>query len=95
MRTPTGSSAPVDPHAAERAARDRERLLRETKRMASLAGASATSSAGSKRGRDEGDDSRRNSRRKGRRGEVVSMDDEEERMRRLEAERESARFRDD
>jgi len=90
VRTPTGSAPPADPHAAERAARDRERLLRETRRMASLAGA-----AGAKRSRDEGDESRRSSRRKGRRGEVVSVDDEEERMRRLEAERESARFRDD
>jgi hypothetical protein len=79
----------VDPHAAERAARDRERLLEQTRRLASL---------GVKRGRgdDAADDSsRRSSRRKGRRGEVVGVDDEEERMRRLEAEREAARFRDD
>jgi hypothetical protein len=79
----------LDPHAAERAARDRERLLEQTRRLASL---------GVKRGRSDDaadDSSRRSSRRKGRRGEVVSADDEEERMRRLEAEREAARFRDD
>ncbi|RKU41245.1 hypothetical protein DL546_002695 [Coniochaeta pulveracea] len=79
----------LDPHAAERAARDRERLLEQTRRLASL---------GVKRGRSDDaadDSSRRSSRRKGRRGEVVSAEDEEERMRRLEAEREAARFRDD
>jgi hypothetical protein len=57
--------------------------------MANLAGI-----VGSKRGREDNDDSRRN-RRKGRRGEVVSGGDEEERMSRLEAERESARYRED
>jgi len=79
----------ADPHAAERAARDRERLLKETRRMASLAGL-----AGAKRSRgaDEvGDDLRKSSRRKGRRGEVVA-EDEEERMKRLEAERERERY---
>lgn len=79
----------MDPHAAERAARDRERLLRETKRMASLTGL-----AGAKRSRgaDEvGDDSRRSSRRKGRRGEVVE-EDKEEVLRRSEVERERERF---
>lgn len=91
----TGPTA-ADPHAAEREARNRERLLKETRRMATLA--SLGGPAGAKRGR--GDDTgesgeRRSSRRKGRRGEVVSVDDEEERMRRLEEERESARFRDD
>lgn len=89
--------AAQDPHAAEREARNRERLLKEARKMASLAG--LTGLAGAKRGRggDEegGHGERRSSRRKGRRGEVVSVDEEEERMRRLEAERESARFRDD
>ena len=85
--TPVTGPASADPHAAERSARDRERLLKETRRMAmaGLAGAKRS------RGGDElGDDSRKSSRRKGRRGEVV-MEDEEERMRRLEAERERER----
>lgn len=82
----SAKASPTDPHADERARRDRERLLKETQKMASLAGL-----AGGKRGRDDGEDGRR-SRRKGRRGEVVSVEDEEERMRRLEAEREGARW---
>jgi hypothetical protein len=86
MRPPSGPAG-SDPHAADRAARDRERLLKETQKMASLA-----SLAGGKRSRgDDGDDGRR-SRRKGRRGDVVSVGDEEERMKRLEAEREGARW---
>jgi len=55
--------------------------------MASLAGL-----AGGKRSRgaeDVGDDSRRSSRRKGRRGEAVSVEDEDARMRRVEAERDA------
>lgn len=74
-----------DIHAQERAARDRERLLKETRRMASL-----TNMTGVKRGRDEGDDEGRR-RRKARRGDVMGGD-EEERMRRLEREREQARY---
>lgn len=89
--TPATGSTSADPHAAERAARDRERLLKETRRMASL-----TSLAGAKRSRgaeEAGNDSRRSSRRKGRGGEVVAGDEsEEERMRRLEAERERERY---
>jgi hypothetical protein len=56
--------------------------------------ASLTGLAGAKRGRDrdEGGDDSRKSRRKGRRGEMVSIDDEEERMKRLETEREQARY---
>ena len=68
--------------AAERAARDRERLLSETRKMAAF---------GVKRGRDDGDDARR-ARRKGHRGQVVNAADEEERMQRMEREREAARY---
>ncbi|KAK4156054.1 ras family-domain-containing protein [Chaetomidium leptoderma] len=113
LATPTPTSATAaagatttsaDPHAAERAARDRERLLRETRRMASFTGLAA---GGGKRARDrdggEDDGVRKSSRRKGRRGEVVGGgssgaggggEDEggEERMRRLEEEREKARY---
>ncbi|KAK4106686.1 hypothetical protein N658DRAFT_555499 [Parathielavia hyrcaniae] len=45
--TSNNNSSSGDAHAAERAARDRERLLRETRRMASLTGL-----AGSKRSRE-------------------------------------------
>ncbi|KAH8894764.1 hypothetical protein GQ53DRAFT_62025 [Thozetella sp. PMI_491] len=82
LRAPSGPTTAPDPHAAERAARDRERLLSETRKLAAF---------GAKRGRDEGDDGRR-SRRKGHRGQVVSVGDEEERMRRMEREREAARY---
>lgn len=76
----------------EREARNRERLLKEAQRMAGLA-----SVAGSKRGRDEaGDDNNNNGSRKdrrtSRRGEAREHGDEEERMRRLEAEREGGRW---
>ncbi|OHE95646.1 pre-mRNA-splicing factor 38B [Colletotrichum orchidophilum] len=81
-----------DAHALEREARDRERLLKETQRMAGLAGF-----AGAKRSRDEssgggGGDEGKRSRRKGRRSEAISIDEEEERMRRMEAEREGSRW---
>ncbi|KAL1868660.1 hypothetical protein VTK73DRAFT_3576 [Phialemonium thermophilum] len=91
-RRASSSTQVVDIHAAERAARDRERLLKETRRMASLAGAAPTTT---KRGRGEGSQESRRRRRKARKGEPVGIEDEEERMRRLEAERESARFRGD
>ncbi|KAK8124709.1 uncharacterized protein PG998_000468 [Apiospora kogelbergensis] len=81
----TSSSSGKDPHTLEREARDRERLLKEAQRMAGMAGL-----AGLKRSRDAGDD-RVGGRRKSRRSEAV-YDDEEERMRRLEAERESGRW---
>ncbi|KAI1490045.1 hypothetical protein F5X96DRAFT_638098 [Biscogniauxia mediterranea] len=74
-----------DPHTLEREARDRERLLKEAQRIAGLAGRS-----GVKRSREGGDD--RGSRRKSRRSEAVSMDEGEDRMRRLEAEREGRRW---
>ncbi|KAI2618662.1 hypothetical protein GGS26DRAFT_574072 [Hypomontagnella submonticulosa] len=75
-----------DPHTSEREARDRERLLKEAQRMATIVGRST----GVKRSREGGDD--RGGRRKSRRSEAVTMDDEESRMRRLEAEREGRRW---
>ncbi|KAI1496724.1 hypothetical protein F5X99DRAFT_58744 [Biscogniauxia marginata] len=79
-------SAPAkDPHTLEREARDRERLLKEAQRIAGLTGRS-----GMKRSREGGDD--RGSRRKSRRSEAVSMEDEEDRLSRLEAEREGRRW---
>ncbi|KAI0145951.1 hypothetical protein F4776DRAFT_674631 [Hypoxylon sp. NC0597] len=81
---PGGSTK--DPHTLEREARDRERLLKEAQRMATIAGRTT----GVKRSRDGGDD--RGGRRKSRRSEAVNMGDEEERMRRLEAEREGRRW---
>ncbi|KAH9884451.1 hypothetical protein F4778DRAFT_763117 [Xylariomycetidae sp. FL2044] len=76
-----------DPHALEREARDRERLLKETQRLAGLTGGRK----GAKRSRDDGGEDR-GGRRKSRRSEAVSMEDEEGRMRRLEAEREGRRW---
>lgn len=81
---PTGPTK--DPHTLEREARDRERLLKEAQRMAVIAGRST----GVKRSREGGDD--RGGRRKSRRSEAVNMEDEEERMSRLEAEREGRRW---
>ncbi|CAM1502922.1 Fc.00g076980.m01.CDS01 [Cosmosporella sp. VM-42] len=76
-----------DPHTLEREARDRERLLKEAQRIAGLAG------GWNKRGReDDGESGSRKGRRTGRRSEAVSGGDEEERMRRLEAEREGGRW---
>jgi hypothetical protein len=60
-------------------------LLKEAQRMAGLAGL-----AGSKRSRDDADDGGRKGRRS-RRNDVVDGDSEE-RMRRLEAEREGGRW---
>ncbi len=48
VRVASGPAAPQDPHAAERAARDRERLLKETRRIASLASLAGASVAGTK-----------------------------------------------
>ncbi|KAI1105913.1 hypothetical protein F4804DRAFT_90211 [Jackrogersella minutella] len=75
-----------DPHTLEREARDRERLLKEAQRMATIAGRTS----GVKRSREGGDD--RGGRRKSRRSEAVNTEDEEARMRRLEAEREGRRW---
>lgn len=82
------SNVPMkDPHQLEREARDRERLLKETQRMAAITGRGG----GVKRSRESGDD-RGGSRRKSRRSEAVNGEDEEGRMRRLEAEREGRRW---
>lgn len=75
-------STPKDPHTLEREARNRERLLKEAQRMAM---------AGSKHSREEGDDGGRKGRRTSRRSDARDGDDEE-RMRRLEAEREAGRW---
>ncbi|KAI0383017.1 hypothetical protein F5Y04DRAFT_251657 [Hypomontagnella monticulosa] len=83
---PASGASTKDPHTLEREARDRERLLKEAQRMATIVGRSA----GVKRGREGGDD--RGGRRKSRRSEAVTMEDEESRMRRLEAEREGPRW---
>ncbi|KAI1144053.1 hypothetical protein F5Y05DRAFT_363476 [Hypoxylon sp. FL0543] len=82
----TSGGSTKDPHTLEREARDRERLLKEAQRMATIAGRTT----GVKRSRDGGDD--HGGRRKSRRSEAVNMEDEEERMRRLEAEREGRRW---
>ncbi|KAI1333794.1 hypothetical protein F5Y15DRAFT_404015 [Xylariaceae sp. FL0016] len=82
-----GQKGGKDPHTLEREARDRERLLREAARIAGLTGLAGR--AGSKRSRDAGDD--RGGRRKSRRSEAVA-EDEEERMSRLEKEREGGRW---
>ncbi|XXH04765.1 Vacuolar protein sorting-associated protein 21 [Hypoxylon texense] len=76
-----------DPHTLEREARNRERLLKEAQRIAVIAGRGG----GVKRGREANDD-RGSSRRKSRRSEAVNTEDEEDRMRRLEAEREGRRW---
>ncbi|RDA85475.1 hypothetical protein CP532_0011 [Ophiocordyceps camponoti-leonardi (nom. inval.)] len=70
----------TDPHTMEREARNRERLLKEAQRIAGL--------AGSKRGRDVLDDGAR----RGGRRPVRRSDEDEERMRRLEVEREGGRW---
>ncbi|KAI0417279.1 hypothetical protein F5X98DRAFT_157721 [Xylaria grammica] len=84
---PTSSAPAKNPHTLEREARDRERLLKEAQRIAGMAGLAGRASA--KRSRDAGDD--RGGRRKSRRSEPVNVDDEE-RMRRIEAEREGRRW---
>jgi len=61
-------------------------LLKEAQRIAGLAGMGG----GRKRSRDDGDESRKG-RKKGRRSGAV-VDGEEERIARLEAEREGARW---
>jgi hypothetical protein len=73
-------------HTLEREARDRERLLKEAQRMASFSGGKRTRSS------DAGDEGGRSKHRKSRRVEAVDGGDEEERMRRLEAEREGGRW---
>lgn len=82
-RAPAVSNAPAvqDPHTLEREARNRERLLKETQRIAALNG------GGSKRGRDDGGEERKGRKKRGR-GE----ESEEARIARLEAEREGERW---
>ncbi|KAI9167429.1 Vacuolar protein sorting-associated protein [Paramyrothecium foliicola] len=86
-QTSTGGGGHKDAHTLEREARNRERLLKEAQRMAGLTGL-----VGVKRSREDGDEGARKGRRTGRRGETVDGGDEEERMRRLEAEREGGRW---
>ncbi|KAI1661770.1 hypothetical protein F4813DRAFT_345695 [Daldinia decipiens] len=85
VQKPSSGATSKDPHTLEREARDRERLLKEAQRMATIG-----RTTGVKRSRDGGDD--RSSRRKSRRSEAVNTEDEEGRMRRLEAEREGRRW---
>lgn len=92
LATDGGGSKPQpakDAHQLEREARNRERLLKEAQRMAGLAGLS-----GAKREREDGDDggNGRKGRRTNRRSETVDVADGEERMKRLEAEREGGRW---
>lgn len=83
---PRAATLTKDPHAAEREARNRERLLKETQRLAGMGGG-----GGLKRrsGGDEGGDSGRSSRKKRRGGEVL---DDEDTLKRAEAEREGSRW---
>ena len=78
-----------NPHEVEREARNRERLLKEAQRMAGLTGLTA---GPRKRSRDDDDDTAgRRGKKKGRRGGGVEESDED-RIARLEAERESSRW---
>jgi len=81
------ASAPKDAHTLEREARNLERVQKEAQRM-------AAAKAGSKRGREDGggDDGGRKSRRTSRRSDARDGFDDEDRMRRLEAEREAGRW---
>ncbi|KAL1866195.1 hypothetical protein Daus18300_006859 [Diaporthe australafricana] len=81
----TSKPAGLDPHAAERERRNRERLLKETQRLAQFTGLkrrNTEDAAG-------GSDSKRSRHRRG--GQVVDEDDEA-RLRKSEAEREESRW---
>ncbi|ROV94694.1 hypothetical protein VSDG_06185 [Cytospora chrysosperma] len=82
MAKPT---AALDPHAAERERRNRERLLKETQRLAQFTGLK-------RRSTDDvsGGDPKRS--RRHRRGGEVLDEDEEARLKRSEAEREGSRW---
>ncbi|KUI58791.1 hypothetical protein VP1G_06066 [Cytospora mali] len=82
---PKPAGAALDPHAAERERRNRERLLKETQRLAQFTGLK-------RRSTDDiaGGDAKR-SRRHRRGGEVID-EDEEARLKRSEAEREGSRW---
>lgn len=84
-RGSTSSQAAKDPHAAEREARNRERLLKETQRLAGMGGVKRRSGAD-----EAGGDSGRGSRKKRRGGEPHV--DGEETLKRAEAEREGPRW---
>jgi hypothetical protein len=80
----------IDPHTLEREARNRERLLKEAQRMAGLAASAAGS--GRKRSRDEGALGGGDDGRKGRKHRRSDREADEERIARLENERESSRW---
>lgn len=84
MKPTTSGPAGMDAHAAEREARNRERLLKDAQKLAARMGTK-------RRGEDGGEDAKR-SRRKVGRGDVVTVDDKEARMKRLEEEREGSRW---
>ncbi|KAH6669049.1 hypothetical protein B0J14DRAFT_547380 [Halenospora varia] len=87
-KSKSSTAPPVqDPHTLEREKRNRERLLKEAQRIAGL----TAGMSGKKRGRDD-EETGRKGRKKGRRSGAIAGDDEEARISRLEAERESARW---
>ncbi|KAI7787882.1 pre-mRNA-splicing factor 38B [Diaporthe eres] len=75
----------LDPHAAERERRNRERLLKETQRLAQFNGLKRRSAEDA----GGGSDAKRSRTRRG--GQVVD-DDDEARLRKSEAEREGSRW---
>ncbi|ROW12182.1 hypothetical protein VMCG_00201 [Cytospora schulzeri] len=87
MAKPATTSAALDPHAAERERRNRERLLKETQRLAQFTGLK-------RRSTDDvpGGDAKRSRRQHHRRGGEVLDEDEEARLKRSEAEREGSRW---
>ncbi len=97
---PSRATPAIDPHTLEREARNRERLLKEAQRIAGLAAASAGGAVGRKRSRDDegaglgGDEGRNGSGRSGRkyRRGAGEREGDEERVARLESEREAARW---
>ena len=76
-----------DPYAAERERSSRNRLLAESQKLAAM----SSLTSGSKRRSEDAADEGRRSRRKGRRGEVVSTEDINDRLKRGEEEREGRR----
>lgn len=80
----------IDPHTLEREARNRERLLKEAQRMAGLAASAA--GGGRKRSRDEGAPVGGDDARKGRKHRRSDREADEDRIARLENERESSRW---
>ncbi|EHL01307.1 hypothetical protein M7I_2638 [Glarea lozoyensis 74030] len=78
-----------DPHTIEREARNRERLLKEAQRIAGLSGGMARKRSHIE---EEEQSSSRSGRKKSRRSGTLHGEDEESRLARMEAERESARW---